>query len=136
MNNKTTYQKGYSMNTTSDVLGQHEESKAFPLALILAVVTFPIWIGIVAAIGGAVLGIAVSILAGGISLAIAGFSLLITAYTVGGFSGGLLLTGIGLVLFSVSVLILILFVTFCGELIPWLIRSIGKIVNKILVEKG
>ncbi|MCR5736524.1 MAG: hypothetical protein K6G64_02615 [Eubacterium sp.] len=132
MDNKNMNQKGY---TKQSIIDQPEESKAFPLALILAVVTFPLWIGLVAAIGGTVIGIAASIIASGIGFAVAGFSLLITAYSVGGFSGGLLLTGVGFLLFALTILTLILFVVFCGELIPWLVKSIFKIGNKIVEEK-
>ncbi len=132
MDNKNMNQKGY---TKQNIIEEPEESKAFPLALILAVVTFPLWIGVVAAIGGTVIGLAASIIASGIGFAVAGFSLLITAYSVGGFSGGLLLTGIGFLLFALTILTLILFVVFCGELIPWLVKSIFKIGNKIVEEK-
>ena len=132
MDDKNMKQKGY---TTKSVIDQPDESKAFPLALILAVVTFPLWIGLVAAIGGTIIGIAVSIIAGGIGFAVAGFSLLITAYSVGGFSGGLLLTGVGFLLFALTMLTLILFVVFCGQLIPWLVKCIIKIANKLVVEK-
>jgi hypothetical protein len=132
MDDKNMKQKGY---TTKSVIDQPDESKAFPLALILAVVTFPLWIGLVAAIGGTIIGIAVSIVAGGIGFAVAGFSLLITAYSVGGFSGGLVLTGVGFLLFALTMLTLILFVVFCGQLIPWLVKCIIKIANKLVVEK-
>ena len=93
-----------------NIIDQKEDDKKFPLALVLAVVTFPLWIGLVALVGGTVFGVAASIIGSAVGLAIAGFSLMITAYTVGGFSGGLLLTGIGFILLAVTVLLLILFV--------------------------
>ena len=118
-----------------NIIDQKEEDKKFPLALVLAVVTFPLWIGLVALVGGTVFGVAASIIGSAVGLAIAGFSLMITAYTVGGFSGGLLLTGIGFILLAVTVLLLILFVAFCGTVLPWLAHCIRKIIKKILDEQ-
>ncbi len=127
---------------------QQKENKILRNVLIavILVITFPIWIGIIAAlfgilvgIIGALFGVAVAVIACVAAVIVAGFAFmgigLAKAFT--GFPAvGLILIGAGLVMLAVGLLGL-LFVVWClGKFIPWFIRGIVMLGKKLLFRKG
>lgn len=107
------------------------------LIAVVAVITSPIWIGV---LGGA-FGVIVAIIGVLIGLAAALFGITlgfmlggaicvgvgIACLTTPDFAVGLVAIGIGLLLLAVSILALILLVYYCGKAIPWMIRGIVRI---------
>ncbi len=108
------------------------------LIIIIAVVTSPVWIGLVTGGGGALLGIAIAAVCVAGSLFVAGFALAgigIGQLATGSLPIGFALTGAGLLLLAVAVLAAILCVWMCGKFVPWVLRLIGKLWNSIFSGK-
>lgn len=108
------------------------------LIIIIAVVTSPVWIGLVTGGGGALLGIAIAAVCVAASLFIAGFALVgigIGQLVTGSLPIGFALTGAGLLLLAVAVLAAILCVWMCVKFVPWVLRLIGKLWNSIFSGK-
>ena len=94
------------------------------LIIIIAVLTFPIWIGLVASLFGVVMslfGSGIGLTFGGLGLAIGG----IVQLAVGPFEG-VIMIGVGAILAAIGVLLLLLFVLLAFQWIPALIRIIIK----------
>ena len=103
------------------------------LIIIIAVVTSPVWIGLVTGGGGALLGIAIAAVCVAGSLFVAGFALAgigIGQLATGSLPIGFALTGAGLLLLAVAVLAAILCVWMCGKFVPWVLRLIGKVFRR------
>lgn len=108
------------------------------LIIIIAVVTSPVWIGLVTGGGGALLGLAIAAVCVAGSLFVAGFALAgigIGQLATGSLPIGFALTGAGLLLLAVAVLAAILCVWMCGKFVPWVLRLIGKLWNSIFSGK-
>ena len=108
------------------------------LIIIIAVVTSPVWIGLVTGGGGALLGIAIAAVCVAGSLFVAGFALAgigIGQLATGSLPIGFALTGAGFLLLAVAVLAAILCVWMCGKFVPWVLRLIGKLWNSIFSGK-
>ncbi|MDD6038941.1 MAG: DUF1700 domain-containing protein [bacterium] len=119
--------------------GKMEERSKWILILIVAVFTFPVWIGVVGGAFGvlagaiaAVIGILVAViilsvvgLIGGIPCMIYG----IVRMVIGGFGTGLLTFGMGALLFAAGLLCTGLSVMICGQFIPWALRSISNLFH-------
>ncbi len=108
------------------------------LIIVIAVVTSPIWLGAVAGIGGAVLGLAISVvcvtgafyITGGVLFGI-GIGQLITGSLAVGFA----LAGVGLLLLALAVLATILCVWVCGKLVLWLCEIVRRLWRSIFSGK-
>ncbi len=108
------------------------------LIIIIAVVTSPVWIGLVTGGGGVLLGLAIAAVCVAGSLFVAGFALAgigIGQLATGSLPIGFALTGAGLLLLAVAVLAAILCVWMCGKFVPWVLRLIGKLWNSIFSGK-
>ncbi len=108
------------------------------LIIIIAVVTSPVWMGLVAGGGGVLLGLAIAAVCVAGSLFVAGFALAgigIGQLATGSLPIGFALTGAGLLLLAVAVLAAILCVWMCGKFVPWVLRLIGKLWNSIFSGK-
>lgn len=108
------------------------------LIIIIAVVTSPVWMGLVAGGGGVLLGLAIAAVCVAGSLFVAGFALAgigIGQLATGSLPIGFALTGAGLLLLAVAVLAVILCVWMCGKFVPWVLRLIGKLWNSIFSGK-
>ena len=104
------------------------------LIVVLAIVTSPIWIGIVGGVAGGIFGLAVSVVCIAGSFYIAGGALVgvgIGQIITGSMAIGFAMTGVGLLLLAVAILATVLCVWVCGKVIPWLCRLVGNVWNRI-----
>ena len=115
------------------------------LIVIAVILTFPLWIGIVAglfgiAVGllGGLFGILVGVLACGIALIVAGavvFSVGIA--TLGTLPlGGLCLIGVSFLIIAVGILFFWLMVLGFGKVLPWAVRGIAALFQKLFHRGG
>jgi len=114
------------------------------LIVVIAILTFPIWIGVVAGLFGAIVGVlgalfgvvvaiggsAIGVLVGSIACIVAGVFATV-AIPVEGFA----MIAVGALLFAVGVLLLLLFVLIAFEWLPLLIKSIIKAVKGLKHRK-
>ncbi len=108
------------------------EQKAINILLILiAVFTFPVWFSILSGIFGTVIGLAGS----GFGLSIGGISLAITALFAGGGMETFAMLGVGLLLLSLGLWLVLLCAWIGIVWIPKLIKLIVKAVKGIGKEK-
>lgn len=121
---------------------QHSAKKDIPwvLIIIIAILTFPLWIGIVAGLFGGLIGIIagiVGLLAGllgsGIGIAFGGAVALVAGviYLVTSPIEGLITIGIGAILLAIGLLLLLLFAWLAFKWIPTLVSAIVKAVKGI-----
>lgn len=104
------------------------------LVIAIAIITSPVWIGIIGGVGGGLLGLAISVVCIAGSFYIAGavlFGIGIGQLVTGSLAVGFALTGVGLLILALAVLVTILCVWVCGKLLPWVCRLIGKLWNSI-----
>lgn len=114
----------YSGNRTLNVI----------LIIAIAILTSPIWGGLLAGILGSVFGIAVGILATTFALYVAGGVLVgvgIGQFAVGGAAIGFALVGAGMLVLALAILMTALCVWICGKAIPWLCNIIGRLWRSI-----
>lgn len=116
------------------------------LIAVLVVLTFPLWVGILASVFGicvgilgVLVGLAVAVIACVAAALVAGFALvgigLVKVFT--GFAAvGLILIGLGLILLAAGILGVLLFIWSLGRFIPWFIRGIVNVGKKIVFRKG
>ena len=110
------------------------------LIVVAVILTFPLWIGIVAglfgiAIGllGGLFGILVGVLACGIALIVAGTVVFgVGIATLGTLPfGGLCLIGVSFLIIAVGILFFWLMVLGFGKLLPWAVRGIVSLFQKL-----
>lgn len=115
------------------------------LIVLLAVLTFPLWIGVVAGLfGGAVgllgglFGIFIAFLVVGVVLTIVGIALVVAgiAAMFGAPLGGLTLIGGGLIMTAVGLVFVWLMVLVVGTAIPALIRGIVNLCSRLFHRGG
>lgn len=115
------------------------------LIVVVAVLTFPLWVGLAGALFGivvgmfaAMFGIFIAFLAVGIALLIASIALLITGIAIM-FSeplAGLCLIGSAFIVFAIGLVFLWLMVLIVGIAIPALVRGISALGKKIFHRGG
>lgn len=135
-------QQSYNQNTntnrnTSAPQPPKNNSATIILIVIIAAVTFPLWIGLVGGVFGifvGILGIMIGIVATLFGLTIAGlvggfalFGTGIVSLCTGGLASGLFLMGMGALMVAIGILFLILGVLFCGQFLPWVLRGFVKL---------
>lgn len=129
-------QSSYKRNTSAPQPPRNNATTMI-LIIIIAAVTFPVWggllgglFGIFVGILGILIGIVITLFALTIAGLVGGFAVLgtgIVSLCAGGLAAGLLLMGIGALMVSVGMLFLIVGVLFCGQFLPWALRSFVKI---------
>lgn len=137
---------GYDFETKKSSASKEDRTSRTILLVLLAVLTSPIWIGLLGgAFGlavGAVATVFALILAAVIIVAvfyIVGFVLTgvgISMFTVGSFAVGLGLAGSGFLILAVAVLGTIICVWLFGSFIPWLCRAIASGCSRLFQRKG
>ena len=115
------------------------------LIVVAVILTFPLWIGIVAglfgiAIGllGGLFGILVGVLACGIALIVAGAVVFgVGIATLGTLPfGGLCLIGVSFLIIAVGILFFWMMVLGFGKLLPWAVRGIVSLFQKLFHRGG
>ncbi|MFQ9516060.1 MAG: DUF1700 domain-containing protein [Eubacterium sp.] len=137
--NKSTYYNSNinseNHNSTYSASDYNGDNTKFILGIVIIIVTCPIWIGVVAGVGGILFGILAAL--GGIIIGfgMAGIALIVTAFLASGVAGGILLMGIGMFLLALAIVLVIPLVMYCGQFLPWLIREIINLVRSLLGKK-
>lgn len=140
--------KSQSAENTTEVYTRKNSDKYWKniLIVILLVLTFPIWIGLVGGLFGLCVGIIGAIF--GISMAVAAvtaafyvsgiavFGVGISQLVIGNIPAGIALMGVGLILVALAILMTIACVWFYGKLIPWLVRGVVSLGKRIFSRKG
>ncbi|EOS25547.1 hypothetical protein C806_01674 [Lachnospiraceae bacterium 3-1] len=108
------------------------------LIVAIAIITSPIWLGLVGGVGGGLLGLAIAVVCIAGSLYVAGIALFgagIGQIVTGSLAIGFALTGTGLLILALAVLATVLSIWVCGKLIPWICRLIGRLWNSIFAGR-
>ena len=118
---------------------QTDSRSKWILIIIVAILTFPLWIGVVGVLFGVLIAvfavflglfvaaaaIAVAGLIGGVICVIVG----IVRFFTGGLIAGLMTVSIGLLLFAMGCLSAVALVFLFGQVLPWLLRSISNLLH-------
>lgn len=115
------------------------------LIVLIAIVTSPIWVGLLSAVFGVLMGIfgiMIGAIAGlaGLTCAgvIGGFGLVgagIGALITGNLAAGMFVAGLGALFLAVGLLCMILLVLLCGRFLPWLVRGMISLFQKIFHKR-
>ena len=118
---------------------QSNKGAKIALIVVIALVTSPIWgglvggiVGVVFGLFGGLVGVVVGLGATTIALFCVGGALLgagISELIAGALALGLALIGAAFLVWALAMLTLILFTLLCGKFIPWLIRSIVALIR-------
>lgn len=133
-NSSTDQRRNYTHNETynSQNTGMnHKNNDAKIVAIILLVITSPIWGSIALAVLSCIFAVIVTLGAVIFGLGVSGIALVITAFLSSTFAGGFLLAGTGLILLAVAVIMIIPLVLFCVKFLPWVINGIAKQCKKL-----
>lgn len=116
------------------------------LIVVALVLTFPIWIGLVAAAFGILVaifaglfGVAVAVIAVVAACLIVGIAITIIGiiHAVTGFPAvGLIVIAGGLLVFAIGILGVIALVWIIGKVFPWLVRAIVRLCKKPFQKRG
>lgn len=127
--------EAYDSTANQGVSSGGADSSRILLIVILVVLTSPIWIGALGGIFGVVcgiffgtLGVMLGCLIGGPAL----FGIGISLCAGGLFAAGIVTVGVGMLLLAMGLLALLLFVVICSRFIPWLVRGIVSLVQRLL----
>lgn len=120
-----------------------DENRTLKIALIvvIAAVTSPIWLSLLAGIASFIVGaagLAFGFIAAAIGLYIAGgvlFGIGIGQFAVGSVAVGFGLVGAAMFVWAVAILITVLSVWLCGKGIPWLCRGVESLWKKVFPGK-
>lgn len=114
--------------------GTNDNTALIVVLVIVAVVTSPIWLGLLSGIFGmlvgvfgVLLGLTIGFLVGGIACVGVGISY----FCVANIPLGFLALGCGSLLIAAGLIALLLLVQFCGRFLPWVIRGIVHLFQSI-----
>ena len=133
----------YNDNRTTGETGEKKNSWIVPLLIVIAVITFPTWFGLLAGIIGTVFGLSVALIAitfsmfvmgvvfVGIGIAmLAGLGAAVVSIPV-----GLAFVGSGLLTLALAMLLLLACVGVFGRFIPWACKGIYHLCKKPFANK-
>ncbi len=110
------------------------------LMLIVVCFTFPIWIGLAAALIGILIGVAavlIGLTIAAVTVMVAGFFAGVVCVVVGiarlvtgRFLSGIMTFALGMLAFAAGCLFLALLVLIFGQFFPWLLRSISNVLHR------
>lgn len=133
--NNDTY-NGNSSNTAQTAGNQNKSDNTtlIIVSVIVAVVTCPIWIGLIGGIFGGLVGLIGGLFGATVGFLVGGFVCVgvgISYLCVADVPLGLLALGCGGLLIAVGILTLLLLVQLCGRFLPWVIRGIIHLFQSI-----
>ena len=118
---------------------QTDSRSKWILVILVAVFTFPVWVGAVGALFGvlvAVVATVFGVLVAAVALAVAGvvggiicFIVGIVRFFTGGLVSGLMTVSIGLLLFAMGCLCTAALIFVIGQVFPWMIRGISNLLH-------
>ena len=97
------------------------------LLIAIAVLTSPAWLGLLAGVGGLVIGLAVTVVCLTGAFFIVGgvmFGVGIGQMATGSLAVGFALSGVGMLVLALAILCTLLCVWVCGKLFPWFLRAV------------
>lgn len=119
--------------------GQTDSRSKWLLIIIVAILTFPLWIGVVGALFGilvAVIAVIIGLVVAAAALAVAGIVagavcviVGIVRFFTGGPVSGLMTVSVGLLLFAMGCLCAAALVFLFGQVLPWLLRGISDLLH-------
>lgn len=121
--NKNNYYSQKNANPTGQTV-KNKDAKI--VAIILLVISFPFWIGFVIAAAACLFAVLVTLGALVFGFGVSGVALVIAAFLSSSFAGGMVLSGTGLLLLALAVVMIIPLVLFCVRFLPWLLNGIVK----------
>ncbi len=121
--------------TYSNKTRTNEQNTIRILAIIIVVLTFPVWIGLVAGVFGGGVGIIGGLFGSGLGLSFGGIALSIAAFFAGSELELFTMLGIGLLLLSIGLWIALLLIWLVGVWIPKLMRFAIKVARGIFDNK-
>lgn len=123
-------------NSTYSTVGNNTDNTKLIVGIVIIIVTSPIWIGLVAGIGGILFGILAALAGIILGFGAAGIALMITAFLSSSVAGGILLVGTGMLLLALAIVLVIPLVLFCGRFLPWLVREMVNLVKRLFGKRG
>lgn len=120
---------------TVDNKQEKDNSSRIILFIVLAICLSPIWVSVAGSVLGLIFGIGMGMVGMIIGFAVAGITLIVTAFLSSGFSGAIILFGLGIIFVALTLLIIALLVLYCGKLLPWIIKGIVDWVKKMMGRK-
>ena len=132
------YNDSYSTQTNND----KKNDWIRILLIVIAIITFPTWFGILMGIVGTVIGLTAALVSVTLAMFIVGvvFVGLGIAMLVGLASAivsipvGLVFIGVGLLILAFGLLLLLACVAVFGKFFPWLFRGIGNLFKKLMAK--
>lgn len=124
----------YQQNGPQNAVPPRDSSRTI-LVVLLIVLTSPIWIGVLGGLLGGVCGLFFGVLGTALGCLIGGaaaFGIGISLCVGGMLAVGLITMGAALLVFALGLAALVLFVLICGRFIPWLVRGIISLVQRML----
>ncbi len=128
------YNQGMSHVAQPSGGSQPDNTALIVVLVVVAVVTSPIWLGLLSGIFGllvgafgVLLGLTIGFLVGGIACVGVGISY----FCVANMPLGFLTLGCGSLLIAAGLLALLLLVQFCGRFLPWAVRGIVHLFQSI-----
>ena len=119
---------------------QGDSRSKWILIILVAVFTFPLWIGVAGTAFGLILAAIFTVL--GVSLAIAVIAVVgiivgiiavivgIVRFATGGFVDGMITVGAGLVVTAIGCLSTVLMLLLFGKFVPWLLRAVSNLFHR------
>ncbi len=123
--------KEYTQQHTKATGTNVKSSDAKVVAIILLVITCPIWISVIFTLAAALFSVVIALISMVFAFAVAGIALIGASFMSGALSGGLLLAGTGLILCALGIVMIIPLVLFCVRFLPWLVKILAQACKKI-----
>ena len=114
-----------------------------PLLIVIAIVTFPTWFGLLTGIGGIMIGLTAALVGITIAMFVVGVVfvglgiVMLTGLTaaVASVPAGLAFVGAGFLVLAFALLLLLACVGLFGKFYPWAVHSIARLCKKIFNKK-
>lgn len=114
-----------------------------PLLIVIAVLTFPTWFGLLAGFGGTIIGLVAALVSITVAMFVVGVVfvglgiVMLTglAAAVVSIPAGLAFVGAGLLVLAFALLLLLACVGLFGKFFPWVVQSISRLCKRIFAKK-
>lgn len=135
--------ENYAGNQDQEAQKEKDRSWLLPLIIVIAVITFPTWFGILTGIVGTVFGLSVALIAVTFSMFVVGVvfvglgiaMLAGLAAAVVSIPVGLAFVGSGLLVLALAILLLLACVGVLGKFLPWACKGIYQLCKKPFAKK-
>lgn len=127
--------EGYSINNDSEnpSYNQKKNNTIWILIIIIAVLTSPLWLGVVTGLVGTIVGLAAVLIAGTFAIFTVGIAFVgVGVPIMAGISGaaGVAFIGVGLIVLAIAFLLLNACVWIFGKFFPWAVNGVILLCKK------